>query len=77
MLGASTARQIRELIAVKNIRSLENGPLGGTLLHFGNDVIGQAVHEAPEPSAMLSISGALVALLIAHRIRLGGNRTSV
>ena len=36
-----------------------------------------AVHEAPEPSAMLSISGALAALLIAHKIRLGGNRTSV
>jgi hypothetical protein len=49
MLGASAARQIHNLIAAKNLRSLEDGPFGGTLLNFGNDVIGQAV-EAPLPT---------------------------
>jgi hypothetical protein len=49
MLGYSAARQIRRLIAAKNIRSLESGPLGGTQLRFGNDAIGHAVEaELPE-----------------------------
>jgi hypothetical protein len=47
LLGASAARQIRQLMAGKNIRSLEDGPVGGTLLHFGDDVIGQAVEASP------------------------------
>jgi len=46
LLGASAARQIRQLMAGKNIRSLEDGPVGGTLLHFGDDVIGQAVEAS-------------------------------
>lgn len=43
LLGASTAEQIHRLIAEKNIRRLEDGPMGGSLLHFGDDVIGQAM----------------------------------
>jgi len=50
LLGASAATQIHKLIAAKNIRCLEDGPIGGTLLHFGNDVIGQAV-EGPLPAS--------------------------
>jgi hypothetical protein len=46
LLGASAAEQIHRLIAAKNIRQLEDGPIGGTHLYFGNDEIGQAM-EAP------------------------------
>ena len=50
LLGASIATQIRHLIATKNIRRIEDGPLGGTKLHFGNDVIGNAI-EAVLPAS--------------------------
>jgi hypothetical protein len=50
MLGAGAARQIHRLIAEKNIRRLEDGPLGGTLLFFGDDAIGQAM-DAPLPES--------------------------
>ena len=50
LIGASAAEQIRRLIASGNIRRLEDGPVGGTLIHFGDDVIGQALN-APLPSA--------------------------
>jgi hypothetical protein len=44
--GASAAEQIRRLIAEKKIRRLEDGPMGGTPLYFGNNVIGQGM-DAP------------------------------
>jgi hypothetical protein len=50
MLGASAAKQIHELMAKKNLRSIEDGPIGGTPLHFGDDLIGQAI-EAPLPKS--------------------------
>jgi hypothetical protein len=50
LLGASTAQQIHRLIAEKNLRRLEDGPLGGTTLYFGDDVIGQAM-DAPLPDS--------------------------
>ena len=50
ILGASVAEQIRQLIARKNLRQLEDRPVGGTPLHFGNEVIGQAL-EAPLPAS--------------------------
>lgn len=50
LLGASAADQIHRLIAGKNLRRLEDGPLGGTLLSFGDDVIGQAL-DAPLPGS--------------------------
>jgi len=46
LLGAGAAQQIHKLIAEKNLRRLEDGPLGGTPLYFGDDVIGQAM-DAP------------------------------
>ncbi len=49
LLGASAAEQIHRLIAAKNIRSLEDGPVGGTQLHFGDDVVGQAM-DVPLPA---------------------------
>jgi hypothetical protein len=50
LLGAGAASQIHRLIAEKNLRRLEDGPLGGTPLVFGNDVIGQAI-DAPLPDS--------------------------
>jgi hypothetical protein len=50
MLGAYAARQIREIIAVKNLKRLEDGPVGGMPISFGNDVIGHAI-DAPIPAA--------------------------
>ncbi|MDM8553472.1 hypothetical protein QUF75_01940 [Desulfococcaceae bacterium HSG7] len=50
LIGASVAEQIRHLITDANIRQLEDGPVGGTLLHFGDDIIGQAL-DAPLPAS--------------------------
>jgi hypothetical protein len=50
MVGASAARQIRQLIAQQTVRSLEDGPVGGTPINFGNDVIGYAIN-APLPAS--------------------------
>jgi hypothetical protein len=50
LIGASAAKQIRQLIASANICRLEDGPAGGTLIHFGDDVIGQVLN-APLPSS--------------------------
>lgn len=50
LLGASTAEQIRRLIASKELRRLEDGPVGGTLLRFGDEIIGQAL-DAPLPAS--------------------------
>jgi hypothetical protein len=49
LLGASAAKQIQSLIAAKNLRRLEDGPVGGSLLYFGDELIGQAM-DAPLPS---------------------------
>lgn len=50
MLGLSTARQIHEAISAHKLWRLEDGPVGGTPIRFGDDVVGQAV-EAPLPIA--------------------------
>ncbi|MHB1865670.1 MAG: DNA methyltransferase family protein [Candidatus Saccharimonadales bacterium] len=50
LIGVSAADQIHRLIAKKNIRRLEDGPMGGTPLYSGNDVIGQAM-DAPLPDS--------------------------
>jgi len=47
MTGSITAVQIRRLQESK-LRKLEDGPVGGSLLHFGDDVIGYAM-DAPLP----------------------------
>jgi hypothetical protein len=46
LLGATAAKQILRLIETGGLRRLEDGPVGGTPLFFGNDVIGQAI-DAP------------------------------
>jgi hypothetical protein len=46
LLGAAAANQIRDLISMKSLRRLEDGPVGGTPLHFGDEIIGQAI-DAP------------------------------
>ncbi|HEY4741336.1 MAG TPA: hypothetical protein VIH76_12145 [Candidatus Acidoferrales bacterium] len=50
LLGASLARQIRWLIRQGELRKLEDGPVGGTPLTFGEEVVGQAM-DAPLPSS--------------------------
>lgn len=50
MVGATTAAEIRRIIAHGNLRRLEDGPVGGTVLRFGNDVVGHAL-SAPLPAA--------------------------
>jgi len=47
MTGLITAVQIRRL-QVGNLRKLEDGPAGGSLFHFGDDIIGYAM-DAPLP----------------------------
>jgi len=47
MTGLSTAVQIRRLQESK-LRKLEDGPVGGSLFHFGEDVLGYAM-DAPLP----------------------------
>ncbi|MBI2848117.1 MAG: hypothetical protein HYX83_02980, partial [Chloroflexi bacterium] len=47
MIGSSAAEQIRKLEA-GSLRKLEDGPVGGSLFHFGNDSIGYAI-DAPVP----------------------------
>ena len=48
LLGVIAAEQIRRLIERKNLRRLEDGPVNGTPLRFGDEVIGQAL-DAPLP----------------------------
>ena len=50
MLGAGIATQIRRLVASKDIRRLEDGPVGGSPLYFGDDRVGYAL-DAPLPPA--------------------------
>jgi len=50
LLGFSAAEQIHRLIAAKSMRALEDGPIGGTHLYFGNEAIGQ-VMNAPLPKS--------------------------
>ncbi|MDD5082239.1 MAG: hypothetical protein PHU08_02575 [Dehalococcoidales bacterium] len=47
MVGSSTAAQINRL-KERNLRKLEDGPVGGSLFHFGDDLIGYAI-DAPLP----------------------------
>ena len=56
LLGAGTAKQIHHLIAAKNLRRLEDGPMGGTPLYFGNDVIGHTIDAPLPPSGGWNLS---------------------
>ena len=50
LLGVIAAEQIRREIESKNLRRLEDGPVNGTPLHFGKEMIGQAL-DAPLPAS--------------------------
>jgi hypothetical protein len=49
LLGMSAARQIRQLIDGNQVRRIEDGPIGGSQLYFGDDLIGEAM-TAPLPA---------------------------
>ncbi len=50
VLGLKVAEEIRLLIESKQIRRLEDGPIGGTSLYFGKDMVGQVI-DAPLPES--------------------------
>ena len=50
LLGASAAKEIRRLLEGKTLRRLEEGPVGGTPLHFGDEIIGKVL-DAPLPAS--------------------------
>jgi hypothetical protein len=73
ILGATAAKQIRSLIGSAGLRRLEDGPVGGTPLYFGHDLIGQAI-DAPiseravwNPSRIADLSLAQSAYQIGNR----------
>jgi hypothetical protein len=85
LVGASIAEQIRRLIDSKSICHLEDGPRGGTRIHFGDDLIGEIV-SAPLPQsggwnlsriADLSLAQAAHQLGTQHRLWLPGMPKSV
>ena len=50
LLGATVAMELHRLIQASGIRRLETGPVGGTPLLFGDDLVGHAI-DAPLPDA--------------------------
>lgn len=50
LVGASIAEQVYRLQSSNMVRKLEDGPVGGSILQFGNDRIGQAL-DAPLPTS--------------------------
>lgn len=72
LLGVAAANEVHRLIESNSLRRLEDGPVGGTPIHFGNDVVGQAI-DAPippsgtwNPSRMADLSLAQTAYQIAN-----------
>ena len=55
LLGVIAAEQIRRLIDSENLPRLEDGPVNGTLLRVGDEVIGQGL-DAPLPSGGWKLS---------------------
>ena len=48
--GVVIAQQIRHLMSSREVRQLDEGPVGGSVLRFGGNIVGQAI-EAPLPSS--------------------------
>ncbi len=46
----TVAQQIRKLMRDKNLRRLEDGPNGGSVIYFGDKIVGKAI-DAPLPSS--------------------------
>ncbi|MCF7810882.1 SAM-dependent methyltransferase [bacterium] len=50
LIGLSIADEIRRLLATIIIRKIEDGPIGGTAIYFGNELFGQVL-DAPLPAS--------------------------
>lgn len=50
LAGAAAAQQIHRLISSGRVHRLEDGPVGGTPVYFGNELIGHVL-DAPLPSS--------------------------
>lgn len=80
LVGATIARELRRLIQTSGIRRLEDGPVGGTPLLFGDDLVGYAVEAAlpssgpwnPSRISDISLAQSAYQLANAHRIWLPG-----
>lgn len=46
LVGVNIAEQIRRLISEQNIRRIEDGPLGGTPVNFGNETMGYVLDSS-------------------------------
>ncbi len=47
--GLTVANELRQMISEKGLRRLEDTPSGGSIIHFGDRIVGQAI-DAPLPS---------------------------
>jgi hypothetical protein len=76
MVGASASTQILRLIGRGGVRRLEDGPVGSTPIHFGDDIVGHVL-SAPLPadssgwnlSRIADLSLAQAAYQLAERAR--------
>lgn len=50
IVGATMARAISKLVATGSLRRLEDGPVGGSPIYFGDTVVGQALDAPIAPS---------------------------
>lgn len=48
--GTTVAQQICQLVECGGLRTLEDGPVGGSAINFGDNIVGQAI-DAPLPSS--------------------------
>lgn len=84
LVGATIARELRRLIQTSGIRRLEDGPVGGTPLLFGDDLVGYAVEAAlpssgpwnPSRISDISLAQSAYQLADSHRIWLPGRPES-
>ena len=56
LIGASIAEQVLRLMGSGGIRHLEDGPVGGTQIHFGDDIVGHALDAALPSSGGWNLS---------------------
>ncbi len=50
LLGAAVAEQISRLVSGQNLQRLEDGPTGGNVIKYGDEVVGSAI-DAPLPTS--------------------------
>ncbi|MCX5770127.1 MAG: hypothetical protein NTZ09_07645 [Candidatus Hydrogenedentes bacterium] len=82
LVGSNLAEQIADLIRNGNVRRLEDGPLGGSPILFGDEVVGHAL-DAPLPESGpwnlarisdLSLAQASYQMIVEQRVWLPGMR---